>query len=220
MTEFVCIPRKFISLLPTLSPEAVAVYLFLIDRGYMQSGLGVGLSGAELARSSGVSYGKVSKILGELETNELLVVRDKGKAQEIVVEADEVYTIPYTPKNTDETKLAVLEAEVRRLRITNERQLSKTSSGIADFAQGEERDLYVSIEKQRGYALSASEALLLGKCVQKFGPERTKQTYQQMRRAKNPIVAAYAALQNGIKGGGAKQVESEPFAKITYRSLD
>ena len=220
MTDFVEFRRTIIELLPKLSAEAVVVLVYLTDRSYIQQGLGVGLSASELARSCGIAYTSVSRVLDELETQGLIDRVYKTKYVNIVVTnlvADGGVVIPFTERNTDETKLAVLEAEVRRLRLQSEK--NRPSSGLADLTSGEERDLILEIER-RGHGLSHSEANLLGKCVASFGPERTKETYRRMKQQRNPILATYAALSKGIKGKGAPIRESEPFQKVTYRDLD
>jgi hypothetical protein len=221
-TEHVEIKRNVIEYLPYLSAEAVVVLLYLVDRSFIQKELGVGLSASELSRSCGIGYTRAKIVLDELESHEFITVEQKSTHWLLTVTdkvIDDGIAIPYTHKNTDDTKLSVLETEVRRLRLQSERARTKTSSGLADVTKGAERDVYLEIEKSRGFGLDIGEANLLGKCIAKFGPERTKLTYRQMRRQKNPILATYVALERGVRGEG-KQVESEPFTRVRYRSLD
>src|SRR5687768_14732586 len=190
MTEEFTLRRQIIALFPILSAEAVVVLVYLVDRTYIQQGLGVGLSGAELARSCGIATTSVSRILGELEHHELITMVSNPRYVGVTLTnkvIEEGVEIPFTFKNTDETKLAVLEAEVRRLRLQSERDRQGQASGLADVTDGDERDLYLEIER-RGYGITVNEASLLGKCIARFGVERTKTTYRQMRKQKNPIL--------------------------------
>ena len=220
MTDELTIRRSLIPLLSSLTAEAVVVLVYLADRTYVQQGLGVGLSVAELARACGISTAKVPRIIAELEDHKLLIKTDRGNhvgltLTNLVCDGVE---IPFTFKNTDDTKLATLEKEIRRLRLQSERDRAKQSSGLAEVTDGDERDLYLEIER-RGFGITASEANLLGKSIASFGVDRTRDTYRQMKRQKNPILATYAALRKGIRGQGAKQLDSEPFTKVYYKEL-
>lgn len=220
MTDEFTIRRSIIPLLSSLSAEAVVVLVYLVDRTYVQQGLGVGLSVAELARACGLTMAKVPRILTELEDHRLITQTEYPKyvGLKLTDQVGDGVEIPFTFKNTDDTKLAVAENEIRRLRLQSERDRAKQSSGLAEATEGDERSLYLEIER-RGYALTASEANLLGKAIASFGVDRVRDTYRQMKKQKNPILATYAALRKGIRGQGAKQLDSEPFTKIYYKEL-
>lgn len=214
--------RSVIELLPQLSAEAVVVLVYLVDRSHVQKELGIGLTAKELARSCGIAPTSVARAMRELIVFDLIAITEKPKYLEVTVK-DTVTSdggpIPFTYNDTDDTKIAKLETEVRRLRLQSERDRTGTMSGLVDVSEGEERALYQEIER-RGFGLTPNEANILGKCVQKFGPDRTRNTYRRMKSRPNPIIATYAALQNGIMGKGAQQVESEPFKKVYYKDLD
>jgi hypothetical protein len=212
--------RSVIPLLPLLSAEAVVVLVYLVDRTYTQQGIGVGLSITELARACGLAAAKIPRILKELEDHTLITQTEKPKYVSLTLtnQVCDGVEIPFTFKNTDDTKLVVAEAEIRRLRLQSERERAKQSSGLAEIAEGEERDLYLEIER-RGFGITPNEANLLGKSIAQFGVPRTRDTYRQVRKQKNPILATYAALRKGIRGQGAKQLDSEPFTKIHYKDL-
>jgi len=222
MTEELTIKRRFIPKLAELSAEAVVLLLYFVDRSYVQAELGIGLSVSEVARHVGLSTEKVRHLIDELRNNLFIEFNDLQTHIEITVSKDvseDGGIIPFTYQLTDSTKLEVLENEVRRLRLSNERDRRGTASGLTDIYQGEEGDLYKEIEK-RGYGITPSEAVLLGKCLAKFGVDRTRMTYRQMKRQKNPLMATYAALERGIRGKGAKPSESQPFTQVHYRDLD
>ena len=222
MTDELTIKRGVIPKLSELTVEAVVLLLYLVDRAYVQRELGVGLSAAEVCRAIGTSSNKLRKALEELSGEGLVSVVAEEKYISITVSpsvATDLHSIPFKFDDTDKTKLKVLEDEVRRLRLQNERDRKGQKSGLTEIYTAEEGALYAEIEA-RGYGITPSEAVLLGKCLVKFGVERTRQTYRQMRTQKNPIMATYAALERGIKGQGAKQVDSEPFTKVHYPNLD
>lgn len=129
-------------------------------------------------------------------------------------------SLAFSYDNTDSTRAAVLEQALRDAEIQRREQLTQRVSGLADILHDETKSLVQEIERNRGHGLDVREAWLLSSMVQKFGPERSRQTIRQMSKAKDPLRAAFAALQKGIRGQGAKQVESEPFEKVTYRVLE
>ncbi len=190
-----------------LPSEAAKVYLALCERS--QSDAKIGMTLNELSRMVGFDPQITHDML------DVLVIEKRIKHEDRKIVLNGV-TIPFSCENTDDTRLEKLEAEVRRLSTSR-----VVSSGLNDIYRGTpEGDLYEEIENGRGYAIQVDEALLLGKMIQKFGPERVKQTYRQMKKSKNPIRATYAALQRGIKGQGAKSVASVPYKKVTMRDLD
>lgn len=221
MDDELVLNRSLIPLLSTLTAESVVLLLYLVDRAYVQRELGVGLSIAEAARYVGISTQKVKVCLVQLGEQGLVQVVPKEEYVELRIPESVAQTggiIPFSFANTDSTKIHTLENEMRRLRLQNEAGRRGQKSGLTDIYKGEEGNLYAEIEK-RGWAIGADEAVLLGKCLVKFGVERTQTTYRQMRNQKNPIRATYAALERGIQGKGAKQVESEPFTKVHYKEL-
>jgi hypothetical protein len=191
-----------------LPSEALKVYIALAERA--QSDARIGLTLNELSRMTGLGTKIVDSMIAILIMDKIIVGNDKGDV--LIVDG---IKIPYSKKNTDDTRIAVLEEEVRRL------SKSRTEkSGLENFYKGSEvGDLIAEIES-RGYALTVSEAFLLGQSIQKFGPKRVRATYRQMRRAKNPLPAVWASLQNGIRGQGAQQHDSVPFTEVKTRYLN
>lgn len=198
------------SRLSVLPSEALKVYVALSERA--QSDTKVGLTVGELARMTGLSEVLAHDMVCIL--HELAIIEEKTESKHRTITIDGV-KIPYSTKPTDDTRLAVLEEEIRR--ITKSRT---EKSGLENFYKGSEvGDLIAEIES-RGYALTVSEAFLLGQSIQKFGPKRVRATYRQMRRAKNPLPAVWASLQNGIRGQGAQQHDSVPFTEVKTRYLN
>lgn len=202
--------EKVGSRLAVLPSEALKVYVALQERAQCETR--VGLTENELARTCGLSSVIIFSMLQELIDMALIEhVQDGGK-RTIIIDG---IKIPYSAENTDDTRLSVLEEELRRI---SKNRTEK--SGLENFYRNSDvGNLILEIEN-RGWALTVNEAFLLGQAIQKFGPKRVQAAYRQMRRAKNPIPAVWASLQNGMKGQGAKEQESVPFVEVKTRYLN
>jgi len=233
--EYVSIKREMIDTLSLMPDEALRVLFVLLERNESQKGIKLGLSLNELARRADVGTGAAQRALSwlaapigkdDLPISDLpyIILTPKGKNYVITIHdywiGEKGTPIPFTTANTDDTKLARVEGELQRLVADQSRALHGEGSGLVEVLRGEERDLIQEIEGRRGYGLSVREAYLTGKAVSRYGPDRFKSSWRQLQRAKDPIRAAYGALMKGAKGTGAKIVESEPFVRVTTRSLD
>lgn len=216
------ITREFIEEMSLLPAEDVKVYLALCERSQLQETTKMGLTASELSRLSGVHTSTLARSLQRLDVASFLMLVEKSTKTRVDIELARDFVpkaklIPFTWDNTDETKIAKVEAEMRRL---VRQQQNPSESGLASILQGEPRDIVVELENKRGTALSSNDIWNLASMMSKFGPERTKKTIRQMYRQRDPIRAAYGALLKGAKGQSAKQSESEPFQTIKVRDLD
>lgn len=216
--------RELIDQLQEMPYEALKVFLVLIDRHQQQENTKLGMTARELARTSDVSAAALQRALIWLTGQGCISSTPKGKHHLIAVSewwiGEKPIPIPYTNDDTDETKIAKVEAELRRMSNVYASRALGQHSGLDKITEGEERDLILQIESRTGRALDVYDAFLLGKTLARFGAERTKETWRQMQRAKNPIRAVFAALRNGAKGQPAKVVESKPFEKVRYREVE
>lgn len=191
--------------LETLPSEAAKVYLALCERS--QSDSKAALTLKELSGIVGLSQKMTSEMLDTLI--ELKTITQTRTSVTI-----NGTCVPFTREKMQSDRIEELEKELREL---GKNRIEK--SGLEIFYKGSEEGFLIEEIERRGYALTVSEAYLLGKCVQKFGPKRTRDTYRQMRKAKNPLPAVWASLQKGIRGKGAQQFESEPFTKVKIRDI-
>jgi hypothetical protein len=228
--EYLNIRREFIDVLQFMSHDALKVFLCLIDRNNQQKDIKVGLSVNELARQADVSVHACRRALAWLESPNIndkdimwasspfIHVKTKGKHHVITVDnyyiGEDPTHIPFTYDDTDATKIAVAEKEVRRLQVELKREMLGQRSGLAEVLQGEERDAIIEIEQRQGIGLSRREAYFVGKAMAKFGPERVKSTFRRMQQQKNPIRAMYASLSKGIAGKGAEEKPQERSVKV------
>lgn len=215
------IKRSFVPLLETLSSEAVVVFLVLQDRAKGQADIKVGLSLNELARRSNLSATTAAKSLQELISLDIISYEEKTKHD--VITLSELYiseplnSIPFTKKNTDETKIQTSERAMSDMQKRLAIKRSKESTLIASVLQGEERAAVGQIEYGLGRAMSEEEAYFLGKLVSAFGPERVLSTWKSSaHRAKSPLRALSAMLWNGAKGSAAKQRDTVAKEEITF----
>jgi hypothetical protein len=226
--DYISIRRDFIDLLPSLPESAVKVFMVLVARNEAQKTLKAGLTFQELVRTADVGRHEAQRALdylsmavGNSDLGPFIQIVPKGKNHVIAVNeywiGEEPTLIPFSFKDTDQTRIETIEKEMRRMELRLNR---KTESGIVEVMKGETRDLLREVEKDKGIALDAIDGYLLGSAVRGYGTERVKHTYRRLRTNKNPIRAVYAALNRGAQGHGAKQAESEPFEKATYRYLD
>lgn len=226
--EFIRVRREIVEALPYFTPEAMKVYFCLLNRDEQQKRLKIGLTLNELVRAADVGEDACDRALKWLQqpTEELtpfITLTKKSKHSIITLQSywtdAEPTPIPFTYDNTDTTKLATVEKQMRLLDVQYARDVVKVRSGLADVLKGEERDLILEIEQRSGRAITQREALLLGKCFARYGVERTKQSWRQKQSAKDPIRATMGALFNGEKGVGAQVKETQPYQKVKLRLL-
>ena len=231
--DYISVRRELIDVLPFMSDEAVRVFLVLLARNEEQKTIKVGLSFQELVRTADVGRKATQRGLDFLSmpTNlansvpltslPFVTILPKSKHHVIVINeywiGEKGVQIPFTYTDTDETKIEVLERELRRVEIGKTRV---TESGIVEILDGETRELVREIEAHRALALNPIEIWLLATSVRGFGPERVLKTWRRMRNNKNAIRAVSASLNKGIAGKGATKKDTEPFQKVTYKDLD
>ena len=224
MIGYITIRRELIDSLQEMSHESLKVFLVFVDRHQQQENTKLGMTKKELARTADLSLAATERAMIWLVGQGMLQSTPKGKHHLIAVHewwlGEKPVPIPYTNDDTDETKIAKVEAELRRMSNVYASRALGQHSGLDKITEGEERDLILQIESRTGRALDVYDAFLLGKTFARFGAERTKETWRQMQRAKNPIRAVFAALRNGAKGQPAKVVESRPFERVRYREVD
>lgn len=208
--------------LKLLTSEELKVHLYLTHRAEAQKDLKVGLTLTELARQTDLGVEATRFAIHGLTEKQFLGNEETKKKNVVVlkllkVEQDKT-TVPFTFDNTDETKLATLETELLRLRERYVNDLVGEKSTLREFTRGDERELVIEIETDLGRGLTTNEAMLFGKIVQGFGPERAKDTWRkQAHMAKNPLPALYAMLANGIRGKAAARKEP---TKVPDRVLE
>jgi hypothetical protein len=226
--EFIRVRRELVEALPYFTPEAMKVYFCLLARDEQQKRLKIGLTLNELARAADVGTAACRRVLEWLSipTNDLApFIKLTKKTKHSIITLESYWTdaeptpIPFTYDDTDATKLAIVEKQMRLLDVQYARDVVKVRSGLADVLKGEERDLILEIEQRSGRAITQREALLLGKCFARYGVERTKQSWRQKQSAKDPIRATMGALFNGEKGVGAQVKETQPYQKVKLRLL-
>lgn len=223
--DYISIKRDVIDVLPRMPSEAIKVLLVLLAREQAQKTLKLGMTLPELMRTADLGKTACMRGIEYLKEPDLdppfIFVKPKGVNFTINLNTywtgEEGTPIPFTFKDTDSTRIETVEKELRRVEL---RQKKKTESGLVEILNGEERDVIREIEKAQGVALDTLDGYFLGKAIRAYGPERVRTTFRQMSRQKNPIRATIAVLTKGAKGQGAKQVESEPFQRVTYKNLD
>lgn len=192
--------------LEILPAEAAKVYLALCERSQSDSKADLTLN--EISGMVGLSPKMTSEMIDVLAVMKYI----SQTRTSITVNGT---CVPFTREKMQSDRIEELEKEIQRL---GKNGIEK--SGLEFFYKGSEEGFLIEEIERRGYALTVSEAYLLGKCIQKFGPKRTRETYRQMRKAKNPLPAVWASLQRGIKGKGARESDSEPFVKVKIRDID
>lgn len=224
LSAYLTVRRELIDQLPTLAPDTLKVFLVLIDRTIQQKGIKLGLSLNELARTADIGRVAARSALSWLSQESFITMTPKGKNHVITVSnhwiGDIPCPIPFTYDDTDQSKIGIAEAEIRRIDATYRTGILGESSGLSEILQGEERDIVREIEGRRGYGLSIRESYLMGKAIARYGPARFKSAWRQLQSSKDPIRAAYAVLTNGAKGKPAQQQESEPFRTVRYKNRD
>lgn len=202
--------------------HALPVFVQLLERAAEQPKLKAGLTLNEITRATRLSPNQIRRTMVALHDAGFirLTVKDEKKRTYVieVIESDKTTQIPYTDRNTDETKLALLEEEIRRLTREVERAKLGIESGLSGATKGEERDLINEIEGVFGRGLDPVDAYWLGRAVSAYGPERVKQEFRRMKLAKNPIRALIAALNKGSRGKAAEQRTVE-VERVTYKEL-
>lgn len=210
--EYIELRRDFIEKLKTMPGDALKVYFYLVARQKTQKGLKIGLSLPELARSIDVGTESTKFFLWWLAEQQLIVITPKGTNHVIEVHpyypGEPATLIPFTYKNTDETKLLKAEQEIARLQLRATRDILGRESGVANACKGDERDVVMEIERDLGRGLSREEAYTLGRCMSAFGPDRVKSTWRRKAAtAKNPLPALSAMMWNETTGKPAKPRE-------------
>ena len=222
MTDCLRLNRSQLSALYDCHTHALSVYVQLLERAAAQPKLKTGLTLNELTRATRLSPNQIRRTLISLHDEGFirLTVKDEKKRTYVieVIELDKTTQIPYTDRDTDQTKLALLEEEIRRLTREVERAKLGLSSGLDSATRGEERDLILEIEGVFGRGLDPVDAYWLGRVVSAYGPERVKQEFRRMKLAKNPIRAVVGALNKGSRGKAAEQRTVE-VERVTYREL-
>lgn len=227
--DYISIRRDFVDVLPFLPESAIKVFLVLVARNEAQKTLKVGLTLQELVRTADVGRHEAQRALDVLSmamnlsdkvpttAMPFIQILPKGKAHILAINeywiGEKPTIIPFSFKDTDQTRIETIEREMRRLELGKVRH---TESGLVEVTRGEEQMLLREIE-QRGSAIDVNEAYLLGKAISRFGPDRVKSTWRKMQHNKNAIRGVYAALMKGVQGKAAKKVDSEPFQQVHYK---
>lgn len=225
--EFIEINRDIISAMDAMPGSALKVYLVLVDRAKAQKSLRVGLSIGELARSAGLGASETLSALSWLTHPSRYNAKMVTEALKSFIEMEEKPTshrfditlssfylsdsltmIPFTTKNTDETKIKTLEAELQRVALNQTRQSIGETSGIASILKGDDRNVIFEIETDLGRGLSTIDAYFVGKLISAFGPARVSTIWKTKAiRAKDPIKTLSSVLWNGAAGKPAKERE-------------
>jgi hypothetical protein len=232
LADGIFLREELIEHLPLIPSDALRVLLVLMDRHRVQETTRNGLTLTELARATDLGLESVGRSLLWLQTpqvkshptkeNEIVpFIHMEAKSKHFTLRVDAFWIdanlhkpIPFTFDNTDSTKLATLEKEIRRLST-----LRSSSSGLTAVLRGEEQQLVGEIERDLGRGVTIPEAWLLGKSVQGFNPSRVKTLWRQKHAlSKDPIRAIYAMLTRGKLGQGAKQSEGT-IDRVVYKEL-
>lgn len=208
------------------TPDELKVYIYL-DHRSQQNYIKTGLTLTELARQTNLGREAAYRAVTGLQGfNTISLEETKRKnvyrlLMNVVLDEDAIYyPIPFTFDNTDETKLAILEKELLRMRQQYENDLLGQQSNLRNYLKGDERELIIAIEGDLKRGLSSIECYLLGKLMSSFGPERVRKTWiGRAHAAKNPIPALSAMLWNGVAGKGAKQREETKQVERTWEIL-
>jgi hypothetical protein len=209
MSEYISLDRTIVARIVALPSDAVKVYLALLERNEAQKLLKVGLTLNELARSCDLGPTQTKRTLLLLVDEDLVTINIDDKKMTILVkDANEPKLIPFSMKNTDETKIATIEAEMRRLEKEYAASVLKRSSNIANVFKGDEAAIIQEIEGDLGRGISQIESYLLGKSMAGFGPERVKAVWRKSAMmAKNPMRTLYAMLWRNSAGMPTVQKE-------------
>lgn len=219
MDEYIAIRREFFANLPSVPPDALKVWLVLLERQTAQKRLKVGLSIAELARRSDLGTESTLRALQWLETNDYLTVAPKGRAH--IIELSQTFTndectpLPFTYTNTDEKKITTIEKELSRLEHEYTRYLKGREPDLATFYTGDKAAMLREIQGDIRRPLTANEAMLLGEIVGSFNHERIMQTWRKKAAtAKHPIKALVALMWNQAAGKPAEPRELKEPPKL------
>jgi hypothetical protein len=178
------------------------ILLFLIDRGPLESKLGLTLS--ELARACDLSLKSAKRGLTNLDSCGIIQLTQKSKHWIIKVDSfwsgeDAPQSIHFTYDDKDEGRLERKEAEVRALQ-QELKSTGKNESALTPALDGDERKVVDEIEKYKGIPLTPTEAYYLGKNIANFGPERVKTAFRKNKGARNISRAMTAVLNKGAFG--------------------
>jgi len=180
--------------------------LALIERA--QRPAPVGLTLAELSRTTGLSRRVVLDALDWLKTNPsdapFMTMRKVKQHHRLVLNpfyVGEVAPVLFSYRNTDETRLAKLEHALRKASAPQ----YSDRSGLTEAVSPAEALLIEEIERVTGKAITLTDAFYLGKLIRGYGVERVQNVFRQQRAAKEPLRACYAILERGARGKSSPQ---------------
>jgi hypothetical protein len=229
---------ELIDALPYMPSDALRVLLVLMDRHRLQLTTKVGLSITELARTADLGVESTARALLWLSDpnannhpdrktqptiEHFIVLTKRSNRYDIQVSpfwlGRDAKPIPFTYDNTDQTKIATIEKELRRIATDTQRGQVKSSSGLTSILKGEERLIVDEIERDLGRGLSPFEIWAVSEIVEGYGPERTKMLWRgKAHLSENPIRTIYALYQNAKFGKSNKKVE-RGLDEVVYREL-
>lgn len=159
----------------------------------------------------GIPRAQALSVIKELEQAGMV---KKGTGTLRVVGMDKpVRFVKSKPERVEE-----LERQVVQLKRTMKERVLGRTSGLASKLYGDERQLVEDVERALGRGISADEAFLLGRCVQGWGPARTRKLFYDKVGTDNPLLIVYAMLSKGALGKEREQRDTEP--KVVYRERD
>lgn len=159
----------------------------------------------------GIPRVRALSVIKEL-TDSGMVAKKSAGALRVTGFDKSVKFVKSKPERIDELEQTVVELK----RILKQRVLGDTS-GLAPKLFGDERQLVEDIERALGRGLSADEAFLLGRCIQGWGPARTRKLFYDKVGADHPLLVVYAMLSKGASGKQREQRDTEPTVRYRER---
>lgn len=208
---------KWLQEITRVPPDVFRVSLALVNRAQKESLIGVTVN--ELSRTTGLSRLVVVESLNWLKKNPegapFLTLRKAKGHQRITLNklyVDNTNVLLFTAADTDETRIA----RVEQAMLNASRTQYSDRSGLTEVTSPSEAQLIEEIERTMGRALTLTDAFFLGKLLRGYGVERVQNVFRQQRRAKEPLRAVYAILENGARGKSNPQASAK---EIRYPEL-